>query len=161
MRIVSKMRRFVTSGVVLGMIFGCQDHSDSVSSMVEQARDGGNLKVRQDACSKIAETPGDTAVEALIGLLGDDEHWYCAAHGLGTRREKRAIAPLLAQLEANGPRADKYLWALGEIGDPSVLPQLLEVQRRVDVSTAEGRRVEAEITSAIIKLRRDNPPPGG
>ncbi len=161
MRTVSKLRSLASIGVILGIAFGCQDQSSDVSSVLRQVRDGASLKVRQDACSRLAEMPGDAAAEALMTLLGDDEHWYCAAHGLGLRKEIKAIVPLLMQLEAHGSRQDKYVWALGEIGDPSVLPQLLEVQRKVDVSTSDGRRADKEVGLAIAKLRGGNPGPTG
>jgi HEAT repeat protein len=154
-------RRLAPIGMVLGMVLGCQGQTDSISSMLEQARDGGSLKIRQDACSRLAQSPEDGVAEALIELLSHDEHWYCAAHGLGLRKEQRAIAPLFTQLETHPSRMDKYIWALGEIGDPSVLPRLLELQGRIDASTSEGQRVEREIQSAVAKLRGEGAEPRG
>src|SRR5262245_24982403 len=101
MRMVGNIRSFAAIGVVLCAVFGCDGRSNSISSLLGEVRDGPSVKVRQDACSELARTPGDAAAEALIELLGDDEQWFCAAHGLGMRKEKLAIAPLLTQLETD------------------------------------------------------------
>jgi HEAT repeat protein len=101
--------------------------ADDVQSLVATAQNGHSVKVRQEACVQLAEAPGDAASEALIGFLADDELWYCAAHGLGERKDPQAVQPLLERLDPANPRTRKFVWALGEIGDPSALPDLEEL----------------------------------
>jgi HEAT repeat protein len=127
--------------------------ADDVASLVATARNGHSVKVRQEACVQLAEAPGEAASEALIGFLGDDELWYCAAHGLGERKEPRAVEPLLEHLDPRSPHTYKFVWALGEIGDPSALQALHELRGRIDTATEEGRRIGKEVEEAVSKLR--------
>lgn len=130
--------------------------TDDVSSLMNTARDGRSVKVRQEACIQLAEVPGDVASDALIGFLADDELWYCAAHGLGERKEPRAVEPLIERLDPRSRHAHKFVWALGEIGDPSALQALEEMRGKIDATTEEGRRLAKELDEAILKLRGAN-----
>jgi len=131
----------------------CRGQADDVSSLVATARNGQSVKVRQEACIQLAEAAGDVASEALIGFLADDELWYCAAHGLGKRKDPRAVEPLLEHLDPRSPHTHKFVWALGEIGDPSALPAVQELRDRIDATTEEGRRIARELDEAVSKLR--------
>lgn len=130
--------------------------TDDVQSLVATAQNGLSVKVRQEACDQLAEAPGDVASEALIRFLADDELWYCAAHGLGERKEPKAVQPLLERLDPANPRTRKFVWALGEIGDPSALPDLEELHDRTDTTTEEGLRMAKELEDAVSKLRGSN-----
>lgn len=130
--------------------------TDDVSKLVDAARNGQSLKVRQEACVQLAEAPGDAASAALIGFLADDGLWYCAAHGLGERKEPRAVEPLVEHLDPGSPHTQKFVWALGEIGDPSALDALRELRGRIDTTTEEGRRTSKELDEAVSKLEAAN-----
>ena len=127
--------------------------SDDVASLVDAAEGATSLKVRQDACTKLADIPEDSAVEALVGFLDDESLWYCAAHGLGIRKASLAVGPLHARLDPASPRTQKFVWALGEIGDPIVAADLEVLRGAIDATTEDGKRTIAEIDEAISKLR--------
>jgi HEAT repeat protein len=135
---------------------GSACRQDDVQSLVATAQNGHSVKVRQEACVQLAEAPGNAASEALIGFLADDELWYCAAHGLGERKDPHAVQPLLERLDPANPRTHKFVWALGEIGDPSALPALEELHGRIDTTTEEGLRMAKELEDAVSKLRGAN-----
>lgn len=95
----------VATSILLAAGSACRQ-TDDVSRLVEAARSGGSLKVRQEACLQLAEAPGDAASAALIGLLGDDQLSYCAAQPLGERKEPRAVDPLLERLDPRTANAE-------------------------------------------------------
>lgn len=153
MRAANFARLLVVTIAVLAAGSACRRQADDVSSLMATARNGQSVKVRQEACLQLAEAPGDAASDALIGFLADDELWYCSAHGLGERKDSRAVEPLLEHLDPRSPHTHKFVWALGEIGDPSALPALDELRGRIDATTEEGRRIEKELDAAASKLR--------
>ncbi len=67
-------------------------------------------------------------VDALIELLGDGHdtvHWQ-AAWALGEIGDKKAVGPLLKQIEDKDPRRCWHaVWALGKTGDKSVVNSLI------------------------------------
>jgi HEAT repeat protein len=136
--------------IVLGTV-SCGG-SNRLEEAAEVARSGSSVKVRQDACAQIAEVGGSEAVEVLIGFLDDEVLWYCAAHSLGTLRDPRAVEPLVNRAQGGGDRAFKMVWALGEIRDPRALSALQEMDRTLQPTTEQDRRLKQALAEAIAKL---------
>jgi HEAT repeat protein len=126
--------------------------SNRLEEVVEVARSASSVKVRQDACTQIAEIGGSEAVEVLVGFLDDEVLWYCAAHSLGMLRDPRAVAPLLDRAQGGGDRAFKMVWALGEIRDPQALSALDEMNRSLQPATEQDQRLKQSLEEAIAKL---------
>lgn len=146
----------VTQAIVLLslMLVSCGgvDHSPDLREVVEVAREGSSVKVRQDACLQIAEVGGDQAVEPLLGFLDDEVLWYCAAHSLGQLRDPRAVEPLLTRARSGGDRAQKMVWALGEIRDRRALPELEAMDRALQPTTEQETRLKQSLEEAIAKI---------
>jgi HEAT repeat protein len=123
-----------------------------LEDVAEVARHGGSIKVRQDACAQIAEVGGSEAVGVLIGFLDDEVLWYCAAHNLGQLRDPRAVDPLLVRARSGGDRVQKMVWALGEIRDRRALAELEAMDRALQPTTEQERRLKQSLEEAIEKI---------
>jgi hypothetical protein len=132
-------------------LFACGGSND-LEDVVEVARQGGSIKVRQDACAQIAEVGGSEVVDVLIGFLDDEVLWYCAAHSLGQLRDPRAVDPLLVRARSGGDRAQKMVWAVGEIRDRRVLAELQAMDRALQPTTEQEKRLKQSLEEAIAKI---------
>jgi len=122
---------------------------------VEKARWGMDTKARQDACERIAETVGTRATGSLIGFLDDRVLWWSAAGELAELRDPRAVAPLVARAKLGGDRAERFVWAVGEIGGPQALSELRQLAVALGPSIDDTRLREA-VEGAISKIERGN-----
>lgn len=141
--------------LVFVVVFGAAScgGSDRLGEAVEVARSASSVKVRQDACAQIAEVGGSEAVDVLIGFLDDEVLWYCAAHSLGQLRDSRAVDPLLVRARGGGDRAQKMVWALGEIRDRRALAELEAMDRALRPATDQENRLKQSLEEAIAKIR--------
>ncbi len=114
-------------------------------------------ELRCDAAEALLRIDAHQTIELVLPLLADPTsttRWHTCGllHDFGDRR---AIA-MLVQVLLNDPDADVRLaaaYALGEVGDGSVLPTLLHTVQWDDGTDYEGRRVRDGATEAIESIR--------
>ena len=103
------------AALLLCLAVSCGRASDT-PDLVEVARSGESIKVRQEACYELGRVRRPDAVEPLIQFLDDEVLGYCAARSLGLIRDPAAVTPLIAHLRKEGRLNKDVVWALGEIG---------------------------------------------
>jgi hypothetical protein len=137
-------------------------------SKPELVRQLGSLKEheRLSALSQIMDM-GEQAIPLLIQVLkmpsiqfgnwhGAEAH-RLAVEGLGLLRAKQAINVLCEALEHPSPSVRaKAVWALGEIGDPSVIPHLIPLLGDYDTVSDHaaivlGKFGESDLVNAFKK----------
>jgi HEAT repeat protein len=113
----------------------------------------GNARTLIEAVTALRDSTSPEAVPVLLTILKSTDFplYEAAASALGHLKDRRAVEPLVANLERDS-RAIPAAAALGEIGDPQALPYLEEALRR---SKDEG--VRRAIKDALSKLRAAKP----
>jgi HEAT repeat protein len=125
----------------------------NLDELVAAARQATTTRMQIRACQQIVNLDGDAAVEVLIQFLDDDRLWYCAAHGIGTRRHRIAVDELLKQARKQDSRAYKMVWALGQIADPAVLPDLKELLEEIDAQSEDAMRLRSSLEDVIRQMK--------
>jgi HEAT repeat protein len=111
----------------------------AINALIELSSDEAD-KVRDWATfglGQMIETNTVRVREALAARLSDtfEEARFEAIKGLALRKDKRALEPLKAELEA-GWDADSALEAAAALADPSLLPALLDLRQEGDIDEA-------------------------
>jgi HEAT repeat protein len=134
------VREGVASGLG-GVLQGVKGHRDdsAIHALIELSSDE-NVDVRDYATTALAsETLADVRMleinDALLARTGDDDEEVRgeALLGLGLRKDRRVVEPLLREL--SGRMRDEYVRGLLfeaalEIADPALCPTLLQLKQR-------------------------------
>lgn len=98
---------------------------DLLSDLVPMLKDPA-IGVRDYTVVALGKINSEKAVDALIGALSNDAaqvRWR-AADELGRLKVRRAVPVLMKLLRDDYPVSGRYMNALEDIGDPSILPEL-------------------------------------
>jgi len=104
---------------------GALGDPDLVSDLVPMLNDPA-IGVRDYTVVALGKINSEKAVDALIGALSNDAaqvRWR-AADELGRLKVRRAVPVLMKLLRDDYPVSGRYMNALEDIGDPSILPEL-------------------------------------
>lgn len=104
---------------------GALGDPDMVSDLVPMLNDPA-IGVRDYTVVALGKINSEKAVDALIGALSNDAaqvRWR-AADELGRLKVRRAVPALMKLLRDDYPVNGRYMNALEDIGDPSILPEL-------------------------------------
>ena len=145
------MRKHVLWVVPLLCALSCSS-DPNLDELVAAARQATTPKRQEIACQQIVKLNSNAAVEVLIRFLDDDELWHCAAHGIGTRRHRIAVDELLNHARKQDSRAYKMIWALGQIGDVAVLPDLKALLEKVSAQSEDEKRLRRSLEDAIRQM---------
>lgn len=122
------IREFIEEALHRSEEAGHPSPSAELLSTLEEALEGHDPAVRLVAVEVFGRL-GPDAVEPLLGALEDPDHLVrCAAvDALAGLMDPRATAPLLLRLRTDGEEEvrEHAAWALGESGDPGVVPALV------------------------------------
>jgi len=142
-----------SASVRYGVVHGVsgQNHPAAIQMLIELSRDedqetrdwatfglgtfidSNSPEIREALFARLSDTFENTRTEALIGLA--------------RRKDLRVVAPLLKQLQAEYV-APIFLEAAMEIGDPRLLPALLELKEYCrDTESEEGEWLDKAIAS--------------
>lgn len=117
---------------------------------VVQASRHRRADVRREASLLLARLDGSLAVDALLGVLTDEDRAADddVVQALGTLGDPRAVEPLLAVLTApDGTTNHAVATALGELGDPRAVQPLLDALPHTE------KAERAAVVTALGKLR--------
>lgn len=146
------IREFIDEALRRGEEAGHQSPSTELLATLDAALEGMDPSIRLVAVEVFGRL-GPDAVEPLIGSLRDSDHLVrCAAvDALAGLMDPRATAPLLERLRTDGEEAvrEHAAWALGESGDPDVVPAL------IDALSDPYLRVRSASSAALILLGPD------
>lgn len=146
--------RCARAGIVVVLLLCALSCSSdpNLDELVAAARQATTTKTQEIACQQIVKLDSDEAVGVLIEFLDDDRLWYCAAHGIGNRRHRSALDELVKHAHKQDSRAYKMVWALGQIGDTGVLPDLRELLGQLDAQSEDAVRLRRTIEDVIRHL---------
>lgn len=118
-------------------ILGSIHRPESKKMLIEMLQDPCN-NVRSSAAEGLGRVGDSSAVEALIGVL-NDEDWggLFAAGALGRLRDKRAIRPLMRLVSSGKTELQiAAIDAIGEVGGEEAVDGLMEVIDSADPDVA-------------------------
>ncbi len=117
---------------------------------VEKYTHSSKWLIRQEAIKRLGEIGDSISVKRLIKMLKTSQDKYdiiYAISSLGKLKDKSAVQILLKYVDSrNSDVANGSIYALGEIGDKSVIPYL---EKRIS-----SPRLKIYIEEALKKLRR-------
>lgn len=125
----------------------------SVSPLIESLKNNNPI-IRSNVAKILGELKDSTSIDPLIIALsdGNSDVRKEAALALGKLKAKKAVLPLIEILNN-----DKSLWtkeyaisALGEIGDPISVKQLISVMKETD---REWNNCRMEAVNALAKIK--------
>ena len=123
------IREFIAEALRRGEETGHPSPSSALLATLEAAMEDPEPAVRLVAVEVFGRL-GKDAVEPLLGVLTDaDRQVRCAAvDALAGLMDPRATAPLIVRLNTDGEEEvrEHAAWALGESGDPGVIPALVK-----------------------------------
>jgi HEAT repeat protein len=151
------------SGVRFGVVLGLSPHSEpsAIDGLIKLSSDSDE-DVRNWATFGLGSmTAVDTPAlrEALVARLGDgnDEIRGEALDGLAQRKDQRVLEPLRHELTAR-PVGILAVEAAGSLGDPSLLPLLLQLRPAASNADNYFKSVLNEVIAALENVtacRRD------
>jgi HEAT repeat protein len=125
-----------------------------------------SYEVRVRAAEALGRIGGETAVNALIARLADEQETSVGeaiCRALGALRDVRAIPVLLGQLKVDGKTKVGAITALGDIGDAKVVPEILPLLEerdndlRAEAVKALGKLGSADAAAELKRLLEDDP----
>lgn len=142
------------SGVRFGVVLGLSPHSDpsAIDGLIQLSTDTDD-DVRNWATFGLGSmTSSDTPAvrEALVARLGDgnDEIRGEALNGLAQRKDQRVREPLRRELSGR-PVGILAVEAAGSLGDPSLLPLLLQLRAAASNADDYFKSVLNEVIEAL------------
>lgn len=130
--------------LLLILSFPVVAQTDQVATSIQRLQ-SGDADIRLTAVRELSRQADDRAVEALIGVLTDQNANLrgAAVHSLGWLKDPRATVPIIALLNDSDPSVTYHaVEALGLIGDSRAVEPLISILRGPDLSL-RGHAVEA------------------
>ncbi len=124
----------------------------------KQPEDWHAARLTVTVCYAVAGIKERRAVELLIPLLKRDDVGVSdeAARALGLIGDRRAVEPLIENLDRDWRDRLAAAWALGELGDPRAIEPIRAMMARQDMKEGYEDQVRSAAETALEEIEKAN-----